>query len=238
MSTKIDNLRWDLPLVGPSPKTVKGVPTGDYVGITYITPTLSRCPWSSRGCRVGCLSTAGRGAMTSIQRARYRRGQKLDADPAAFARKIADEARKLARGIEGTLYLRVNGTSDILGLASAVSAELAGCVLRIRMYDYTKAHPALWPRDGVHRTWSRSEDTPDEDVRAALAEGTSVAIVVAGETHADRVRIAAARFGFDPDRCIDGTLSDVRPLDPAGSLVILRPLGRARRDDSGFVIGG
>ena len=176
--------------------------------------------------------------MTSIQRARYRRGQKLDADPASFARKIADEAKGLARKIEGTLYLRVNGTSDILGLASAVSAELDGCVLRIRMYDYTKAHPSIWPSDGVHRTWSRSEDTPDSDIRAALAEGTSVAIVVAGETHADRVQIASARFGVDHARCVDGTLSDVRPLDPAGSLIILRPLGRARRDDSGFVIRG
>ncbi len=233
-----DNLRWDLPLVGSSPKTEKGVPTGDYVGITYITPTLSRCPWSSRGCRVGCLSTAGRGAMTSIQRARYRRGQKLDADPASFARKIADEARKLARGIEGTLYLRVNGTSDILGLASAVAAELDGTSLSINMYDYTKAHPSIWPTDGVHRTWSRSEDTPDEDVRAAIAAGISVAIVVDGETHADRVRIATARLGVDAARCIDGTLSDVRPLDPPGSLVILRPLGKARHDDSGFVIRG
>jgi hypothetical protein len=238
MKTSIENLRWDLPLVGSSPKTEKGVPTGDYVGITYITPTLSRCPWSSRGCRVGCLSTAGRGAMTSIQRARYRRGKKWDSDPVAFARKIADEARKLARAIEGTLYLRVNGTSDILGLASAVSAELESVALKIVQYDYTKAHPSIWPKDGVHRTWSRSEDTPDDDIRAALDSGTSVAIVVDGASHADRVRIATARFGFDPARCIDGTLSDIRPLDPPGSLVILRPLGRARRDDSGFVIRG
>jgi Mg-chelatase subunit ChlI len=176
--------------------------------------------------------------MTSIQRARHRRGIKYDADPTRFAEKIAQEARALAGSIKGTLYLRVNGTSDALSLASAVSRALVQIPgapsARVVMYDYTKCHPSLWPRDGVHRTWSRGENTSDDDVTDALARQISVAVVVEGATHEERAEKARKRFGAFP--VVDGTLSDVRPLDRPGSLVVLKPLGRAKRDTTGFVI--
>jgi hypothetical protein len=234
-ATNTTDLRWDLPLIGSSPKTEKGVPTGDHVGIVYMSPSEALCPWRSQGCAKGCLVTAGRGAMNNVQSSRLRKRRKFESDPLRFAAKIAAEADRAAAKIRGTYYLRCNGTSDSHELARMVRAMLTA--RNVTLYDYTKCPPSQWQQDGVHRTFSRTEDTPWHDVADYLDCGISVAIVAIGATHEERVEVLRRHAGpAIAQRAIDGTLSDVRTEDPLGSVVLLRALGKAKLDRTGFVL--
>jgi hypothetical protein len=49
----------------------------------------------------------------------------------------------------------------------------------------------------------------------------------------DRKRIPATFLDMD---CIDGDDSDLRHLDPSGVVVALYAKGRAKKDNSGFVV--
>jgi hypothetical protein len=60
------------PILGQaSTKTIKGEKIGFLTGIVYLVPSIKLCPFSElAGCLKPCLSTAGRGAFDSVQRAR------------------------------------------------------------------------------------------------------------------------------------------------------------------------
>jgi hypothetical protein len=68
-------------------------------------------------------------------------------------------------------------------------------------------------------------DGNDRDVEKAIAQGMNVAVVF------DRLPNS-----YKDRRVVDGDLSDLRFLDPDGVIVGLKAKGRARRDQSGFVI--
>ena len=60
---------------GTDAKTVKGEKYGYMTGILYLAPykesgVANVCPNASAGCIASCLYTAGRGAMSNVQRAR------------------------------------------------------------------------------------------------------------------------------------------------------------------------
>ena len=50
-----------------------------------------------------------------------------------------------------------------------------------------------------------------------------------------RKALPVSHLGHD---VIDGTIHDLRFLDPRGAIVGLRALGKAKRVDSGFVLDG
>jgi hypothetical protein len=87
-----------------------------------------------------------------------------------------------------------------------------------------KARPSNY-----HLTLSYSEATKRyaNIVRREMDQGASVVMVVRDATVRD-ARVA--------DGAIDGDAHDLRFLDPAGSVTVLKAKGRARRDVSGFVI--
>ena len=190
------------------------------------------CPNRSSGCTAACLNQSGRGQMNVVQRQRVAKTLRFLADPQGFADCLTKEARMLERravkrGL--TLTLRPNGTSDIPWENLLPADVLAHC------YDYTKSVDR-WRSQGYYQTLSWHEEmrrSPVDLVREALAAGRpGIAVVCSPELHAHLVTL--------PDYLgipvVDGTLHDYRPSDPPGSMVVLSPLGRAKRDTLGFVV--
>jgi hypothetical protein len=133
---------------------------------------------------------------------------------------------KRARALRMTPAARLNGTSDLPWLPLTLAREFP----RIRFYDYTK-HVKPWSRTlaNYSLTFSRSGEN-DAACLASLARGVNVAVVF--RTPKGKP-FPATWNGF---RVIDGDVTDLRFLDPAGVVVGLRAKGPAKKDMSGFVV--
>lgn len=229
-----------------NPKTAKGEARGYLTAVLHLSPANEAgmgtvCARSSAGCRAMCLNTAGRGGIFAkgattnvIQEARKRRTAFYKLDPtgfeAALAADIAAAQRKAARmGV--TLCVRVNGTSDLRGLAIRTAERFP----TVQFYDYTKLampQPEKLPAN-YHLTFSRSEDN-ELEVAFALSQRINVAVVFSTPRSKPLPRYAYyAGRRYD---VIDGDAHDLRFLDPKGVIVGLRAKGRARKDTSGFVV--
>lgn len=229
-----------------NPKTAKGEAAGYLTAVLHLAPATTGghgnvCPNATPGCMRSCLNTAGRGGImkagatsNAIQDARKRRTAFYKLDPKGFEEALAEDIRKLIRKAERKglkLAVRVNGTSDLPGLALALSARFPD----VQFYDYTKI-PLPWMRQRInyHLTFSRSEANA-QDWADALSMGINVAVVFdtprgkpLPETWAGRV-------------VVDGDKHDLRFLDTTGGngwgvIVGLRAKGKARKDYSGFVV--
>ena len=233
---------------GSSTKVEKGEALGWRTAVSYLPPGGPLCPWATAGCRETCLGkTAGRMVMGSVQAAQARRAERLrgllhagglKAAASAYVDDLGARPRRLA--------VRVNGTSDLPGLADAVAAEMQArgwLAAGARIYDYTKsARAALaWCKGAsrVHRTFSLAEGNWD-DARRVLAAGGNVAAVVEGGAAGPLAAGLAESLGAS--QVVDGDEHDLRFLDPdyrgkgPGCLVVLKPKGAARRDATGFVV--
>jgi hypothetical protein len=125
--------------------------------------------------------------------------------------------------------IRLNGTSDLgwEGLARQIMAEFPN----VQFYDYTKVKPRMlkfcqgkMPAN-YHLTFSRSE-TNWEDCKEVLKAGGNVAAVFYKQLPKD----------YEGYTVVDGDLSDLRFLDSKNVIVGLKAKGKARHDDSNFVI--
>lgn len=224
-------------------KTSKSKAQGWLTGILHLAPANTAgcgnvCPFATDGCRAACLNTAGRGGILSpgattnaIQEARKRKTRMYFQEGGAFLSALCSDIEKLRRTAarHGLLpCVRLNGTSDIPGLAS-IAARLYP---EVQFYDYT-AIPQAWKRQRSNYalTFSRKENNEEECVRA-LQEGINVAVVFDTKRGRDLPSMYLGRA------VIDGDASDLRFLDPQGDglIVGLRAKGRAIKDTSGFVI--
>jgi len=212
-------------------KTTKGESLGYLTGILYLAPAdlsgVNLCPFASEGCKKACLNTAGRGCFQSIQDARIiktlhflnnREGfiEQLKHDIRAIERRAAREGLKVA--------IRLNGTSDIRW--EIVAPELFTEFSHIQFYDYTKAPYSVRPKEKLpknyHLTYSRSETTSLSEIKTALKAGRNVAVVYDSEKMHDLI--------------VKGDAHDLRFLDAPGKIVALIAKGKAKKDESGFVI--
>lgn len=229
-----------------NPKTVKGESLGYLTAILHLAPANvaglgTVCASATPGCMATCLNTAGRGGMWSkatggltasargIQAARVRRTLAYFADASAFHdaldREIRSaERRARAHGLQ--LAVRLNGTSDLPGLALAMATRMPD----VRFYDYTK-HPQPWKRIRANYalTFSRSESNLSA-CWDALDHGVNVAVVF---STTKGQALPASWHGYP---VLDGDVSDLRFLDAPGHVVGLRAKGRARKDATGFVV--
>lgn len=230
---------------GRSTKCDKGEARGWRTAVSYLTPGGAECPWATPGCRDVCLGvTAGRMVMKPVRQAQANRTARLrqllhaGGVAAAASAYVDDLPRRPSR-----MAIRVNGTSDLPGLADAVAAELdrrGWLAAGARMYDYTKSVRAAlaWcaGTSRVHRTFSLSESNW-ADARRVLQAGGNVAAVCENWQVAQQLCYQLGAFAT-----IDGDEHDLRFLDPdrrglgRGCLVALLPKGAARRDRSGFVV--
>jgi len=243
---------------GYSPKTDKGRAEGYMTAIMYFAPAdqsgYDVCQYRSLGCTKACLNTAGHGGMgidvsvlisddgniNAVQKCRnqrtrafFERRTEFNAD---MARELGNLAPRAARANRKPC-MRPNGTSDLpwerLPLNDGLTMMQA--FPHIQFYDYTKnARRALAHARGefptnYHLTFSRSE-TNEQECLQVLAAGGNVAVVFdtkKGEP------LPAAWNGY---RVINGDHDDLRFLDERGVVVGLTAKGRAKRDQSGFVV--
>ena len=213
-----------------NPKIQKGTKLGYLSFILHLAPsTLSgknTCPKATPGCIAACLNTAGRGGMFKrgentnvIQKARIRKTKMYFEQRDEFLAVLEADIRKAIRFAERkglTPVFRLNGTSDL-------SVEKWGIIEKfptVQFYDYTKVlgrKVAHLPN--YHLTFSKA-DGNDADVAEALMQGMSVVAVY------DKI----------PEGVPSADETDLRFLDPKGTMLGLKAKGRAKKDYSGFVI--
>jgi hypothetical protein len=230
-----------------NPKTLKGETRGFLTFILHLAPyTLSghnTCPKATPGCSLACLNTAGRGGMFKtgentniIQQARIRKTLEFFGNRAVFMETLVTDIEKGIKYAEKRGYIpvfRLNGTSDISWEKYSVIrngieyGNIFTAFSDIQFYDYTKIlGRKVSSISNYHLTFSRAESN-DIDCRLALSKGYNVAVVFSSKTLPDT-------YMGKPVFCGDD--SDLRFLDPKGVIVGLYAKGRAKKDNSGFVV--
>jgi hypothetical protein len=220
-------------------KTAKNATQGGFLSyILHLAPSnvsgYNTCPKASKGCRLTCLNTAGRGRFDSVQSARIRKTRLFFEDRSEFIKLLVKDLDAVVRKANKTglkAVVRLNGTSDIDFIPIVVN-DLGHNVFdaypTIQFYDYTALVERLRRpiRPNYHLTFSHKE-TNLKDVDAALLLGFNVAVVYDAALYVDAVKRGA----------IDGDAHDLRFLDgDGGRIVALKAKGRAKRDTTGFVV--
>lgn len=227
-------------------KTKKGESFGYLTGIIYLAPlTLGGfgnvCPFASPGCASACLNTAGRGAMSNVQRGRIAKTALFFKNNRTFLENLFLDIRALVKksARRGMLpVVRLNGTSDVawerlkLPSGHSIFEEFP----EVQFYDYSKSPTrALENARGDHPknysiTFSRSEENDSDAVRV-LKSGGAVAVVFRGLVPELHTFPSGERFPV-----IIGDESDLRFLDKGGHIIGLTAKGKAKKDTSGFVV--
>ena len=226
---------------GADAKTIKG--NGD----KYETAIMYMQPWKSSGINVcanaeiagcidGCLFTAGRGAMNTVQASRAKKTAWFASDRDGFMAQLVVDVTKFVKycakqGV--TPVIRLNGTSDIRWERIAIDdyANIFDMFPTVQWYDYTKiANRKIDNVSNYHLTFSYSEANPlyKKQIEIAKAKGMNMAVVFRS--------VDAIPHHFMDRPVISGDADDLRFLDPDGVVVSLYAKGRAKKDTSGFVI--
>lgn len=236
-------------------KTVKGQKQGYMTAVLYLAPYKASgynvCPMAEKaGCYEGCLNTAGRGGIAknsatietpagwlpdnAIQNARITRTKMYFENRDAFMAQLVREIDAFLRKADkaGLIpAIRLNGTSDIEW--ERRHPELFERFADVQFYDYTKI-PQRFTRtlpSNYHLSLSFSNADSEYAAMCNRAHATDGAnLVMVMRTKQAKDQNASASFA------VDGDEHDLRFLDPAGSLVYLYAKGRAKHDETGFVL--
>lgn len=228
--------------VGTNAKTVKGDGDEYLTAIVYMTPwkvsvkgkTFNSCAMAEQaGCINACLNTAGRGAMNNVQTARERKAQWFYSDRDGFMRQLMQDIAKFQnycnkRDIQPVV--RLNGTTDIRWeLVKLDGLTIFELFPRVIFYDYTKiANRNTSHIENYHLTWSYSAaNAKYEKHFDAAVQDMPVAVVFRTPYKGKTWR------GYD---VIDGDANDLRFLDPKRTIVALYAKGKAKKDETGFVV--
>lgn len=226
---------------GNNAKTIKGDGSEYLTAIMYMRPWkhagVNVCPMAEQAaCIDGCLNTAGRGQMNTVQAARARKTEWFARDRQGFMRQLLKDIAAFVaycdkRNIQACV--RLNGTSDVrwetIKLDGTRGQTLFDIFPQVQFYDYTKIANRKVPSN-YHLTFSYSAANPAyaKQVSIALERGMNMAVVF---RHKQRIPLE-----FMGRKTIDGDSDDLRFLDPANSIVALYAKGSAVRDDTGFVV--
>ncbi len=223
-----------------NPKIAKGAALGYYsVGVHLAPANLSghnTCPMASAGCRLACLNTSGHGRYNRVQESRITKTKRFFEEREAFMAQLVKELRgavKKAARLNQKLAVRLNLTSDIqwenvIHEGKTIFEHFPG----VQFYDYTAIAKRMFPGSkaanvpNYHLTFSRKEDN-QAVAETVAAAGGNVAVV-----------FSSARYPqeFMGRPVVSGDETDLRFLDKKGAVVALYSKGRARRDESGFVV--
>jgi hypothetical protein len=237
--------------VNADSKTIKGTSFGFLTGILYMAPgnlagVGNVCPHASAGCLSSCLFTAGRaGIFKAINEARINRTRFFYYERAAFLAQLAGEISAVVRKAnrEGlSPVIRLNGTSDLPW--EKLAPDLFTQFPDVTFYDYTKnlRRVVAWSKGEFPKnyslTFSLSESNRDH-AETAIAAGVNVAVVYDGPTIQGKP--LALNNGMKPRPWFSADESDLRFLDSVGKdgrgrFGILKAKGKARKDQTGFVV--
>jgi hypothetical protein len=226
-------------LTKSNPKLQKGTKLGYLSFILHLAPAAlsghNTCPKATLGCIAACLNTAGRGGMfkpgedtNMIQQARIRKTQWLFKDREGFMQQLIKDITlgiKQAARLGLTPVFRLNGTSDLSWEKYRVGNKTVFQLFpTVQFYDYTKVlGRKVAGIDNYHLTFSAA-DGNDKDVDRAVAQGMNVAVVFD--------KLPAQYLGRAVNNADD---TDLRFLDPVGTVAGLKAKGRAKKDTTGFV---
>jgi len=228
-------------------KTIKGEKYGIKTAILYLMPAeqsgVQLCAMASTaGCEKACLFTAGRGAMSNVMLSRLRKTLYFNQYRDQFMLQLQNElirkrAKAKRRGYK--LIVRLNGTSDIrwenVGIGYAY-ANIMQALPDVQFYDYTKIANRRHIPANYDLTFSYSGvEAYQPFVAKAVANGERIAVVFRNRAIVNAMLANGDTFLGLP--VVDGDDTDIRHLDPKGAVVALYAKGKARRDQSGFVIG-
>ena len=229
-------------------KTIKGNKKGFMTAIQYLSPYNSSgvnlCPNAENAkCHVACLVSSGRMAMAAD--ARLRRTKLYLTNPAEYFNQLTIEITafiKKAQRKELSPLIRLNGTSDIRfeNIGFYKNGNYYRNIMEffpdLQFYDYTKIPNREKSINGVQSfpknydlTFSYSGAKGFEKFNdRALREGWRVAVVF------DKVENIPVTF--HGRKVVSGDDTDIRHLDPKNVIVSLYAKGKARKDQSGFVV--
>jgi len=224
-----------------NPKIQKGTKLGYLSFILHLAPAQlsgkETCPKRTAGCTEACLNTAGRGGMfrkgentNVIQQARIRKTKMFFEDRDTFMEYLEQDINlgiKQAARLGLKPVFRLNGTSDL----AWEKYKLKGSDMNvfemfndIQFYDYTKVlGRKVKDIPNYHLTFSAA-DGNESDVQKAVSAGMNVAVVFD--------RLPETYLGRE---VINADDTDLRFLDPKGTIAGLKAKGRAKKDTTGFV---
>jgi len=225
-------------------KTVKGQQYGFMTGILYLAPyKLSGyqvCSMADMAqCHEPCLNMAGRGAFSSVQKARIAKTKRFFEDRDAFMFDTFESVRALVRKAARenlTPLVRLNGTSDIRWEDILFQGKtLFDWFPDVQFYDYTKIPNRKNIPANYDLTFSYSGIASFQStVRKAIDSNQRMAVVF---RHKSKVQSMLANGdAFLGLMVVDGDDTDIRHLDPQSSVVALYAKGKAKTDQSGFVV--
>lgn len=230
--------------VSADAKTTKGETLGFLTGILYLAPAnttkWNTCSMASTAkCDVGCLFTAGRGAFSSVQTARINKTTWFFTERNSFMQQLVVDINKLVRKASKqglTALVRLNGTSDIrwetVGFTDVNGIEYVNIFAAfpdVQFYDYTKDANRKGLPLNYDLTFSYSGVEGFQPfVQIAVAKGMRMAVVFRKEQDIPMT--------FRGIPVVSGDKSDVRHLDDDGVIVGLYAKGKAKLDNTGFVV--
>lgn len=193
------------------------------------------CKDASAGCAASCLNTAGMGAFSNVQLARIEKTRLFFRDKAFFLAQLIKEIAAAIKSAEKqglTAVFRLNLTSDLPWEKIKLNDKTVFQLFpQVMFYDYTKSPERMtaflageMPKN-YHLTFSRSE-TNGAIAESILKSGGNVAMVF-------RKSLPSQYLGA---RVINGDETDLRFLDGEGKIIGLVEKGKAKKDESGFVI--
>ena len=221
-------------------KTTKGQKYNWLTGILYMAPSnivkgINVCKFASSGCKKSCLYTAGRGVFSNVQQARISKTELFRDDKTFFMQCVVKDiiaAKKKAAKNNMKLAIRLNGTSDICFETIIVSdnKNIFELFPEVTFYDYTKDYTRKDALKGkwknYHVTFSRSESKKNHTKSLELlAQGVNVAVVF------DNLPKKFANVTV-----VNGDETDLRFLDKKKRVIGLIAKGKAKKDNSGFVV--
>lgn len=193
------------------------------------------CKDASAGCAASCLNTAGMGAFSNVQNARIEKTRLFFKDKAVFMAQLIKEIAAAIKSAEKqglTAVFRLNLTSDLPWEKIKLNDKTVFQLFpQVTFYDYTKSPERMTaflageiPKN-YHLTFSKSE-TNGAIAESILKSGGNVAMVF-------RKSLPSKWLGAE---VINGDDTDLRFLDGAGKIIGLVEKGKAKKDESGFVI--
>lgn len=232
-----------------NPKVLKGIAQGYNTYILHLAPAdlsgYETCAKRTAGCTAACLNTAGRGGMFKrgentnvIQKARIRKTKMFFENRVQF---FIDLVKDIELGIKQSARLnlipvfRLNGTSDIafekyeVVRNGKLFRNIFAAFPEITFYDYTKILGRKVTSIGNYSLTFSAADGNDSDVIKAIQQGYNVAVVFGIKKTLPMPEVYLDRPVFNGDE------SDLRFLDPKGSIVGLYAKGKAKKDETGFV---
>lgn len=223
------NSKMKLLSVGTNAKTKKGDSEEAVTAIMYLAPAEISgnevCPSRSPGCTQACLFTAGRGAMTSVQKARIAKTKLYFDDEDLFLQTLNNDLTLFSNycsqeGLQG--FVRLNGTSDLKWEDHGIFQKYPS----VKFYDYTKRKDRDFKNlpTNYDLTFSRDENMTVAELKE-MVQQVNVAVV-----------FDSVPEEYEGIKVIQGDLTDLRWNDPSNVIIGLKAKGSAKKDTSNFVI--